>query len=200
MVDVPTPEVRLRYFCMALPGAGRSAGFEYLEALSQTGYGVKACAIGPAFLMSGPWPALMSLFTGPEQVAKRFVNIVCAAPGLLMGQALRAVDVKPPAGPGLPSVGSVSQNTDEVIYRPQTALSGLYTVGVPNVAITAAHPILPDEHEVTALSKYDAILTITDEDARTLKHLGLLALYMPPEKDQLTRLMKSLLEPVTPPV
>lgn len=192
MDPAPPPDATLRYFCMVMPTGGPSLGFDYLEALHLTGLGVKACPIGPAFLMSGPWPALMNLFVGPGQVAKAFVNVVCAPPDLLMGQALREVDVKPPSGAG-PLTGEKAR--EEVVYKPQTAISGLFTVGVPNIAITAARPRPPSEHEITALLKYDAVITPSETDAMVLKGLGVVAIHMPPEKDQLARLIASVRPP-----
>lgn len=199
-------EASIRYFCLMLPNGGAGLGYAYLEAFDQTGLGVKACPIGMAYLAADPWPKYAPLiFVG--QTAPQFVNVVCSPPNLLMGTRLRAVDVKPPSR--LPAAGEETapfelsaaptlapfQGTSppEVVYEPQTALSGLYTVGVPNIAITLPKPKPPEDHEVRALAQYDAILCPTDADAAALRHLGLVAFHVPPEPGQLARIVSWLL-------
>jgi len=184
----------IRYFCMVLPNGGAQLGFDYLEAFDKTGLGVRACPIGPAFLMSGGWPKLTPLFF-IGQNAKRYVNVVCAPPGLFMGHVLRAIDVKPPPDVLKSSlVSSEDTNPDakdieRIIYDPQTALSGLFTVGVPNIAVTMPKPKLPDEKETSVLRRYDAVLCPTVEDANALRQLGIIAFQMPPEPTLLARVV-----------
>jgi hypothetical protein len=197
-------DAAVRFFCLMLPNGGAGLGYAYLEAFDQTGLGVKACPIGPAYLGADPWPKYAHLiFIG--QVARSFVNVVVAPPNLLMGTRLRATDVKPPNH--LPTAGeetapfALSAGTpatpaaaaEEVVYEPQTALGGLYTVGVPNIAITLPRPKPPEDHEVRALAQYDAILCPTDADATALRHLGLVAFNVPPEPGQLARIVSWLL-------
>ncbi len=197
-------DASIRYFCLMLPNGGAGLGYAYLEALDQTGLGVRACPIGPAYLGADPWTKVTHLlFVG--QVARQYINIVCAPPNLLMGTRLRATDVKPPnrlpaAGEetapfefsASPTLATVSPAA-ETVYEPQTALGGLYTVGVPNIAITLPRPKPPEDHEVRALAQYDAILCPTDADAASLRHLGLVAFNVPPEPGQLARIASWLL-------
>lgn len=187
----------IRYFCLVLPNGGASLGFDYLVALEQTGLGVVACPIGPAFFMAEPWIKRNHLFRGGA-IAKNYVNVICAPPNLLMGTQLRAVDVKAPGrlpGPGEEtgvlelSAPRASDPAAEVVYEPQTALGGLFTVGVPNIAITMSRPRAPEEHEVRALGQYDAVIAPTAEDAAALRHLGIVAFHVPPEPGQLERIV-----------
>jgi hypothetical protein len=181
-----------------MPNGGTQLGFDYLEALSKTGLGVAACPIGPAYLNAEPWSKVTQLFT-PHPVAKDYVNIVVAPPNLFMGMRLRAVDVTPPSHlpfPGEEIAPAVPQRIDpssEVIYEPQTALSGLYTIGVPNIAVTLAWPKPPEDHEIRALAQYDAVFAPTAEDALALRALGVLAMHIPPDTDQLARILSWLL-------
>lgn len=200
---MPDPAV-IRYFCLVMPNGGAALGFDYLEALEQTGLGVRACPIGPAFLMAEPWIKLHHLFA-PGDFAQRHVNVVVAPPNLLMGTRLRVTDVVAPGrlpGPGeetgelelsrarprLPGVD------EEAVYEPQTALGGLFTVGIPNIAITMPRPRPPEDHEVRALCQYDAVLTPTSEDASTFRHLGITAFHVPADPAQLGRIVSWILK------
>jgi len=169
-------------------------GYDYLEALHETGLGVRACPIGAAvFLMDVPWNKINHLFMGGETGAS-FVNIVCTPPNLLMGAAMKASDVKPPKGVG-PSVGTTSIAPEETVYKPQTALSGLFTVGkgIKNIAITIPKPKPPDEHEIRALQLYDAVLTPNLADTMVFEALGISAMHMPPDAKRLKELIDSML-------
>jgi hypothetical protein len=194
-------DARIRFWCLVLPTDGLQLGAEYLAAIDATRLGVRACPIGPAFLMAGLWPKFQNLFLGVFDVAKTYVNIVCAPPNLLMGTTLRAADVMPNRdeksrliqGPKLPLAEGTKIEPHEPIYKAQTALAGLYTVGVPNVAITMARPKPPDEHEIAALLKYDAVLAPSDKDADDLGMLGVPAIYLPAEPDRLRAFLSLLL-------
>jgi hypothetical protein len=194
-------DAAIRYFCLVLPNGGASLGYDYLEAFDKTELGVRACPIGPAFLMSEPWIKLNHLFH-IGQIAKSYVNVVCAPPNLLMGTRLRVTDVKAPSR--LPSPGEETKPfalsapipgaaSEDVVYEPQTALGGLFTVGVPNIAITMPRPKPPDEDEVRALCQYDAVLAPTADDASTLRHLGIIAFHVPADPGQLERIVNWIL-------
>ena len=184
---------KIRYFCLIMPGPGPLLGFDYLEALHETGLGVRACPIGAAvFLMDAPWNKINHLFMGGAVEDTSFINVVCSPPNLLMGAAMKASDVKPPKGVGAPT-GDI--RSDETIYKPQTALSGLFTVGagIKNIAITIPKPKPPDEHEIRALQLYDAVLTPNLADAMTFEGLGISARHMLPDAKRLKELIDSML-------
>lgn len=183
-------KAQVRFFSLVMPND--TFGFDYLEAIHQTGLGVKGCPIGPAFLMSPPWAALMHLFMKGE-LADVYVNVVCCPPNIMMGQALRPTEMKPPPGMGPPISTSDRAKTEEYVYRPQTAFSGLYTIGVANIAITTLRPKPPDPNEVIALSKYDAVLTASEFDAEALKAVGILTYCAPPRPDGLQPILRALL-------
>jgi hypothetical protein len=173
-----------------LPNGGGSLGFDYLDAFDKTALGVLACPIGMAYFAAEPWSDVGRLFMG--RPAARYVNVVCAPPNLLMGQRLRASDA-----PVLGSDGEVraipSGKTESIIYEPQTALAGLYTVGVPNVAITMARPRPPEDHEIRALAQYDAVLCPSSSGTEELQRLGVVAMHVPADAEQLKRLVGWLL-------
>lgn len=184
----------VRFYCLALPSDGPQLGFDYLEALDHTDFGVRACPIGPAYLMAGDWPRLLHLFTGPplggrdtEGNLVEFVNVVCAPPGLSLGFAMTARQV---AGPR-----DAAAAPDDVVYQPKTALAGLYTIGVKNIAITMPRPALPDEAECAALALYDFVLCPTSEDAEMLGTLGVPALHVPPDPQLLDKILRALIDP-----
>jgi hypothetical protein len=195
-------DAAIRFFCLVLPSEGPQAGFDYLEALEATELGVRAAPIGPAFLMSGRWPELQHLFF-IGQVAKSYINVVCSPPNLLLGHTLRAVDVapsqdersRPDTSRAAPPVFAEGTSVDplEPVYQAQTALAGLYTIGVPNIAITMPRPKPPDDHEIAALMKYDAVLSPSDRDADALGMLGVPAMHLPPETEKLKKFFSLLL-------
>lgn len=190
----------IRFFCLVVPGGG--LGFDYLEALAKTSLGVVANPIGAAYFATAPWSTASHLFM-PRELVKSYVNVVAAPPGYLMGRSLRATDVKaPPRLPGAgeetrPFAASAPQAGDpnaELVYEPQTALSGLYTVGVPNIAITMPRPRPPEDHEVRALCQYDAVISPTSEDAAALRHLGITAFSVSPNAEPLEQIVREVME------
>lgn len=203
------PDAVIRYFCLVLPNGGAQLGYDYLDALDRTGLGVAAQPIGPAFFMVEPWIKLNHLFAA-STIAPRYVNVVCAPPNLLMGKRLQVTDVKAPGR--LPAPGEETrpfalsatpravrqtpgQVEEDAVYEPQTALGGLFTVGVPNIAITMPRPKPPDEAEVRALNQYDAVIAPSSEDAAALRHLGIDAFHLPPDPKPLKRILDWVLRP-----
>ena len=149
-------------------GDGPFLGFNYLEAMVSAGRDVRACPIGPAYVAYPPWAAYLKFFTGQQPVG-RFVNVVCAPLRYAMGQPLTGVDVGGlKADPG-------------VVYQPQTAISGLHTPGVVNVAVTLPVDAWDEiDSEIQALHKYDLIVCPSDEHAIKFREIGVSAICVPP--------------------
>jgi hypothetical protein len=160
-----TPPARVRYHCLAVPGqrgSQPSLGLDVLLALRRAGLAVRALSIGPAFLAWPPWSDHLDVFAA--ELAPRYVNVVCAPPGLYLGVPMRASE----------DHGRKSEiKASDRIYRPPTALTGLHTVGVPNVAVTMPRPRPPDQHELVALRLYDAVLCPDPAGAVEFMELGL---------------------------
>lgn len=145
-------KAKVRYHCLAAPAPpGNHLGFDVLLALHQAGIAVRALSIGPAFLMHPPWNALYKLFEA--ELDENYVNIVCAPPNLSLGAPMRAHEVAAPQ-----DVRFARATDSNPVYRPQTALAGLHTVGVPNIAITLPRPKPPSPAEITILNHYNVVL------------------------------------------
>lgn len=160
----------------------QDAGLEYLEALAAAKLRVKPCPIGPAFL-TGRWAALMELFNAPMP-GQRYVNMVCAPPSFPLGSPLRADPCDPRSGTRTPGA-----NDTEIVYKPSTAFAGLYTVGVPNVAVVLGHD-RPSDDEIVTLGKYNAVFTPTEAAAEDLRRRGVSQASMVfPEPRELSKLL-----------
>lgn len=170
----------IRFFCLVLPTKGPSLGFDYLQAFQRTGREILACAIGQGYLMAEPWNSLTHLFQG--QTAPHFVNVACAPLNFLMGTRLART----------PDGGLTPGATGDAVYEPATALSGLYTAGVPNIAITLPRGQPPEPSEIRALQKYDAVLCPTEGDSIALAAMGVVCMHLPPSPDQLGKLTDRL--------
>jgi hypothetical protein len=171
----------VRYYCLVTSGPGPFLGFDYLEAIDISGVGVRACPIGPAFIVDPPWAELMHLFSGGNPEGK-YVNVVCAPLGYSLGARTTGIDWAGPKG------------DPSVVYQPRTALAGLYTVGVPNVAITL--PIDSwggADDELQVLQQYDFVFCPTDEHVEAFKGVGISAHHVPPDAGQLAKLFAVLL-------
>ncbi len=172
----------LRFFCCVAPGPVGEVPLRYLEALVGTGIPTLTAPIGLAFMgVMGPrWQALSHTFT--TELVEPYVNIVCAPPGLLMGSPIRASDMQMSASEraelisdGLalpPAPAEHGEDADEIVYVPHTALAGLYTVGVPNIAITDTRPKPPDANEIRALAQYNRVVCSNTKDVVALRALG----------------------------
>lgn len=154
----PTPDTMIRFFCEVSPGVAGAVAFAYLEALSNVGRAIRAQPIGMASF-EPPWRQATRLFLTP--MSAPFVNIVCARPGLDLGQRFALKVLK--------RLGN-KQDLPDVVYQPNTALVGYYTVGCVNIAITGVRPP-PSPEEVSALAKYDAVICPTEEDTVELRRL-----------------------------
>lgn len=60
---------------------------------------------------------------------------------------------------------------------------GLYTVSVPNVAITGVQPRHPTEAELASLRLYDTVFCPTTDDMLSLRALGVKAFHATPTSD-----------------
>lgn len=138
----------IRYFCIV----GNQVAFEYLGAISTSISGVSAAPIGPMFLYVPPWNAYAKLFG--REVGMKFVNIVCALPGLSLGA--RVV---------------FDEDRDGTSYEPDTAFSGLYTVGVPNVAIVAG--VNGQKEAAEVLNLYNLVVCPTSDIKQALDRDGI---------------------------
>lgn len=184
-------EALIRYFCIALPGQKPQLGFEYVKAMDDAGLDVRVMSIGPAFLATKPWSDVHHLFLTP--LAKRFINVVCAPAGYMMGTTVKASDIAPPK-----SVVGGTEKTPAphaVVYRPQTALSNLFTVGVTNIAITRSWPQPPDTDELAVLGRYDAVVCPSDKDRLVFEQLGIDARVIDPESDEIAHFLACFLSP-----
>jgi hypothetical protein len=168
---------RLRFF--GLIHAQAHLEYDYLLALHETGLGVRVLPVGAGhFQMPNTagwrrWRDLQEVFSGPLSV--HYINVVCARPGVDLGRPLTRRDVAPPTA-------DVKDNN--LVYAPKTCLTGLLTVGVPNVAITVAAP-LPTADEARALHRYDAVIAPTGEHTDALLPLVDKCACIPPEPEQL---------------
>lgn len=97
----------------------------------------------------------------------RFVNIVCAPIGFELGGTLRMSDFgKPPEVPGRDPAAA---RDDEVIRKSSTALVGLWTADMINIAITGLPELaLPSDEEVEALRRYTTVICPTMHDVNQL--------------------------------
>ena len=184
---------RIRFHCLVNPGPGPHLGFDHLAAIDSTGIGVRAVPIGLAILTADPWSALEHCFRGPPPDDGEYVNIVCAPPRYSLGtQATRAAIAPPTVVPPGMRVPALPGDEDEIVYRPMTALAGLYTVGVPNIAITMPQP-KPTDDEIGALGRYDRVFTPNAEAARRLGELGIKALVFRPHAGAWKRLLQPMI-------
>lgn len=168
-------EARLRYFCFDL-----KIGLDYARALEETGLGLRVIPVGGVFLVPTGLPG--EVFSRP--IADPCINVVCSEASKELGERMTKKQWAP---------ADVVVDADEVAYYPQTAFDAFRTVGIKNVAIVVMPP-LPDEAAVATLKQYDAIITPEIADARLLRELGVPALGMAPEPDQLTRLLGGMVQ------
>jgi hypothetical protein len=206
----------IRYFCLVARGEAGDTAYAYLEALANVGRKLRAQPIGmAAFDCERRWWRAAHLFA--TSMTHTYVNVVCARPGLMLGtrmpvSALAATAVaKVPDGEGGTVVSDAQEPLSaleraiggkiapvDIVYQPETALVGLYTVGCTNVAITAPHPA-PTQGELMALARYDRVITSSDGDRQAiitmLMELGLRhdrVVHVPPLADRIGALLDDL--------
>ncbi len=189
----PRPAAQIRFWCIP-DGSAALEPVIYLRSLLETGLGVRAVSItGLTFFVgkkhedAGPWARFATAFTAP--VARRYINVVCAPIGYIMGGRM---------APKTRAQGDPIDSS-EFIATPKSALSGLYTVGVPNVAITTPPAGDTEMPEMCgqALKQYDSVLSPTPADAERLRELGvhLACSVSPGDSAALKELMTALLPP-----
>jgi hypothetical protein len=67
----------------------------------------------------------------------------------------------------------------------------LYTIGIPNIAITGISPRHPTPSELVSISKFDEVLCPTETDAAALRQAGIhRATFCPPYAEHYTSLVK----------
>lgn len=185
----------IRFFCVVNEGAEGDLGYSYLRAFEATGRTLRAIPIGAAGVSDEDrWDDLGALFLTP--VAAPFINVVCAPPGLHLGTRTpldlsREEDLPAELRSVLGGPARQVRATPGLVYQPQTALSGLMTIGCPNVAILQSRPT-PDDHEIRVLARYDRVVCPTPADALVLIEHGVKAMYLPPRADLLARLLEDL--------
>lgn len=163
-------EAHLRYYCQVTPGADTE--YAYLRCLEGLGHGVRLLPIGTAYLQVPNipewrrWLEYAELLVAP--MAMPYLNVVCSRPNVTLGVRMTGADFLPGAG------------SDEIVYDPSTAFGGLYTDGVPNIAIVSQGAKPPSEREIAALSRYELLACPTIEDSQALCDLGLSAEAIPP--------------------
>ena len=178
-----------RYFCAVEPGCPWSVvAHQYAEALREAGLSVRLIAIGGSYLMEpskldgpegrahadgfAPWRRLAPLFGTPIGADDTVVNVVCAPAGMLLGPQKTLDD-------------------GQVVYEPKTALSGLHTPGMKNVAITGCVPGGPefDHDEAGALKRYELVACPSCDDMHDLRAFGVNTAFWPP--DELATLLRT---------
>jgi hypothetical protein len=151
--------------------------FPYLKAVEGTGLGVRVMPIGAMHFGMKPWDGVWHLFTEPLKA--RYINVVAIEPGLPMGAAITTAQFGSPG------------SDDNTVYEPQLALSGLFTVGVPNVAILSGNT-MPGEKEIEALKRYDEVICPDEKGEAALYKVGVISAMIPPESDLLSHLFSAM--------
>lgn len=185
----------VRFFCLVTDGTEGDLSYSYLRAIEASGRTVRAIPIGAHGISDeARWDELGALFLTP--VVAPYVNVVCAHAGMLLGTRTpielgREEDLPPELRSMLGVPVRLARATPALVYQPQTAFSGLLTLGCPNVAILQSRPN-PDEAEALVLARYDVVICPTPADAQVLGLLGVKAIYLPPTADMLRRVIEEL--------
>lgn len=138
--------------------------FPYLRAILETGLGVRLMPVGLALFDRPPWNSVSQVFT--STLKARFINVVCVPPGLSMGAPVSAAQFG-------------NQAAEGAAYKPDTAISGLYTVGVPNVVIVDGEADISDK-ELESLCLYSRVLCPTQGGTSALCKQGVPAATVAP--------------------
>jgi hypothetical protein len=167
----------IRFACVTTPLMDTGGiAFSYLKAIEGTGLGVRIMAVGMARFDTPPWNQVSHLFI--TALKTRYINVVCVEPGVTLGGSVSAAQF---------SMG----NKDGAGYDPPLAISGLFTVGIPNVAILTGK-VLPEGKELESLKHYDVVICPTGKETLDLDKLGIKALVLEPESDQLSKLFSGM--------
>jgi hypothetical protein len=168
----------IRFACVTTPGVDTgSVAFSYLQAVDATGLGVRVMPIGAMHFGMEPWSIVSNLFM--TALKARFINVVAIEPGIPMGAPISTAQFGH-AGGGAATV-----------YEPPLALSALFTVGIPNVAILSGNT-MPEGKEVDSLKHYTTVICPTKAGVKALSELGVKAVEISPNPDQLSRLFSGM--------
>jgi len=181
----------IRMFLPVLPGTAGDIPFSYLTALRQLSLPVRALPIGTtaALTVEKRWYDISDSFTVPMSIP--FINVVCAPAGLLMGVRM-PIRKSLASDEGVPAelrqlVGGAARRArssdGDVVYEPPTALTGLWTVGVKNIAIIYGNGKL-EERELAMLAKYDRVLAHESSPLPIAE-----SLYVPPDPQRLAGIL-----------
>lgn len=129
--------------------------------MEQIGLGVHILPIGQTDPTQGPWEPYNHLFR--TLLKPVFINVVCFPSGFLLPSVTRAQE---------------------------TAISGLFTVGVPNIAICESDFYL--KKEIAMLSLYQHVICPTPEKTEILSSQGIAAETIPPSFYDLEPLLRNL--------
>lgn len=172
-------EALIRYACLTSPGMDTEGlAFPYLKALDETRLGVRVMPVGMVAMWLEPWNQLPHVFMSALKM--RFINVVCVPPGVSLGMPISVAQF-----------GNGSGTQEGAVYKPDMAISGLYTVGIPNVAVLAGTGAL-EHKEVESLKIYDAVVCPTTEGSAALEAQGIKAVTIPPEPGKLSRLFSGM--------
>lgn len=150
--------------------------FPYLEAILGTGLGVRLMPVGMVALWLPPWNQVPQAFV--STLSTHFINVMCVPAGLKVGATVSAAQFG-------------NEEAQGAAYEPPLALHGLFTVGVPNVAIVPGDAGF-DPKEIATLKKCTGVVCPTEEGAANLLSLGIQATVIPPESDQLSSLFSGM--------
>ena len=168
----------VRFACVTLPQMDTvNIAFDYCEAVADTGLGVRIMPIGVMHFGLEPWNRVSHLFL--TALKTRYINMVCIEPGVPVGNNI--------------SVAQFGMRTDEEsAYEPPLALSGLMTVGVPNVAILSGLN-MPEGKELEALKHYTAVVCPSEQGTEALKKVGVKSMTIPPDPDRISKLLSGMM-------
>ncbi len=152
--------------------------YPYLKAIDNTGLGVRIMPIGLALFDRAPWNGVPHVFM--SALRTRYINVVCAPPGVRLGAAITAAQF-----------ADNSQGGDKVVYEPDTMISGLLTVGIPNVAIVDGEGDF-SEKELKALCLYDRVICPTPEGTTALCKQGVPSATVEPNPSKLSSLFSGI--------
>jgi len=165
-------ETAYRFLCFVgaddgLQDVWSRRSYEYLSAIRDAGLLVRAISVGAARLESrrgsGPaWSNVADAFTYQALAGSLRVNVVCAPLGMYLGAPKKTTSIDAETG------GRVEQTG----YDPSTAIRGLWTEGMINVAITGGETQSRSEIECLR-SHYDLVLCAEADDVEYLARQGI---------------------------
>ena len=88
---------------------------------------------------------------------------------------------------------SIPEQFINVVCGDNGELLRLYTVNVPNIAITATYNGEPSDNEITVLQRYDAVLCPNVDETVAYQMLGVKATYMDADPAHLADLLRGFL-------